>query len=254
MKFFKTSFYHFGLFVIIILTIHSCGKDFINDPQSLGLQFYPVEIGNSWTYRMDSIIYDDEGLNIYETTSFMKEEIIEKTIDAAGDSTYILQVSKRRDETLAWQVTDLYYLYKDDQKLKRVEENLSFLKLVFPTTIGSNWNGNQFDENLEVLVAGDVVNVFQNWGDYRIKDKVNDFPVSGAVYDNVLVIEQADESNNIQQRYSFEYYKENIGLIMREMKIKDIICTGNGDCQEELDWDDKGDAGFTLRQSLIEYE
>lgn len=239
---------------LCLLMFNACGDDFINDKAALGLNYYPVEIGNSWTYQMDSIIYDDEGLTIIESVSYLKETIIEKSTDAAGDSVFILQISKRKDLNSNWRVTDIYPLYKDDQKLRRVEENLSFLKLVFPTSVGLEWEGNQFDENVEILVSGDVVNVYENWGDYSIHDKIDNFPSNGATHDNVLVIKQADHTNNIKQRYAMEYYKEDVGLIKRILKIKDIICTGNGDCQEDVPWDDKGDQGFSLEQTLIEFE
>jgi len=218
----------------------------------LDMRYAPIEVGKYWEYQVDSIIYDDLGMTVYNTSSFLKEQIIDKTEGVSGDSIYMLQISKKKEAEGDYFATDLWVVKLENNSLIRIEENLSFIKLLFPPKVGDEWKGNQFPENnTDVFVSGEPVVVYKDWNNYLIEDRLDNFTVGDQSFDDVLVVRQVDDENLIEKRYSYEYYASGIGLIARNMEILDTQCV-EPSCEERA-WEDKAWKGFILSQRIIDY-
>lgn len=241
------------LFGCVILSLQSCkDESTIEDFQvDFGYEYSPIAIGKYWDYQVDSTTYDigtSENIIVLNSTTYVREMITDTLTDNIGRLAYKVERSERSSLDGAWEVKDIWMTVRTEQQLERLEENLRFVKMVFPIKTGLAWDGNQFiDETTAITVAGETIEVFKSW-EYEVDFVGEPVAVSNELYDDAVQIIQADNENLIELRYSKEQYVRDIGLVYKEMKILDTQCIS--DC-EGLPWEEKAEKGFILRQSLI---
>lgn len=241
--------YYLLLCSAIIVCFTSCKEESIA-PTGIALEteHYPLEVGRVWVYQTDSVIFNKQLSSVDTLVGYMKEEISDEYINSGGEPSYVIERSFRRGLNDPWGVTDTYSASFVDNKATRSEENLRFVKLVFPTTLGQKWDGNQFfDESVIVNVGGEFIEVYKNW-ESEVTAVDSSVDINGIQYDNCTEVVLADNENFLEKRYVKEIYAKDIGLISKEMII---LCTQNGDTN--LDIIDRAEEGFVLTQSLIEY-
>lgn len=237
------------LFSLVLLT--ACEPEFIPaDDASIEMDFFPIDSFTTWEYRMDSIIYDNEGLTIDTSVSYRREQVLGSFMDIEGKVTYRLGIAKKSNLTDIYKETDLWTFQLNENGLQRKEENLNFVKLLFPIVIGDFWDGNQFPENTEIYVAGDAIEAYRRW-EYEYVDRLESFAVGAELYTDVIHVKQADNTNEIERRFSEEYYAKGVGLISRNMEILDHQCGVLETNCDTKPWVEKADQGFILSQRLI---
>lgn len=241
-------------FTLITLTFlfQSCGET-SDVPIDFGYDYFPLEVGKYMVYDVDSVIYDITTGSPSVTTNVLqvREEITESFEDNEGRTVFRLERAERRNANFEWSVKDVWTTTATDRQAERVEENLRFIKLVFPvSTETTPWNGNKFiDENTVISVAGESISIFKNWlYEYRTEDEAVE--VGGQTYNDVATVYQADEENLIELRLSMEQYARGVGMIYREMKILDTQCISA--CTGQT-WEEKAEKGFIIRQTLREH-
>lgn len=243
------------LFAILafLMILSSCEDEIlVLEDKALGYDYYPVEVGNFWVYKVDStIVVNVSGQKeLRETTSYIKEEIISSFLNEQGDTSHVLQRSFSSSENGTFRSTDIWKIEKTRSNLSRFEENLQFIKLVFPIDIGSTWNGNLFDQRIEVAVAQQSMEPYLEWS-YSVDSLKANETVNGVAYTDVIKVTQASYENEIEQRFSYEKYSPGIGMIYREMSILDTQCF-MPECKD-ISWIEKADSGYQLRQTLVDY-
>ena len=239
-----------SFFILLSILFFSCGEDnpIVSNEDPFGFAYYPVELGNYWVYQVDSTIYDDGGATILNSSTFIKEEIVDFYLNESDDTIYVLNRSQASSLNGTFITRDAWSIEMNEFRVTKTEENLRFIKLVFPITVDRVWQGNQFDELIKVDVVGEKLQVYKDWGDYRIINDSLSLNVNGTQYDNVVEVLQGDASNDIERRFAKEYFGKGVGLIKKEMIILDSQC----DCPGES-WEEKAEAGFILTQTLVEY-
>lgn len=239
------------LFSIVLLT--ACEPEFIPAAESeIEMDFFPIDSITTWEYRMDSVIYDNEGLNVDTFVSYRREQVLGSFMDAEGKVSYRLGIAKKKELTDFYVETDLWTFQLNETGLQRKEENLNFVKLLFPIVLGDFWDGNQFPENTEVFIAGDAIKVYKNW-EYEYVDRFENYTLGSEIYNDVIHVRQANNTNAVERRFSEEFYSKGVGLISRNMQILDHQC---GQFEVDCDtrpWEDKADQGFILKQRLIDF-
>lgn len=237
-----------------MVAFSSCeDKYIVIEDKALGYDYYPVEVGNFWIYKIDSTVVVRNGgqKELLETSSFVKEEIISSFLNEQGDTSYVIQRSASESLNESFRSTDIWKIEKTSSNVSRFEENLQFIKLVFPISVGDTWDGNLFDQRIEVVVAQQKMEPYLEWS-YSV-DSLNSIEtINGEEYNDVLKVTQANYENDIEQRLSYEKYSPGIGMIYREMSILDHQCLDTMICNN-LSFLEKADSGFQLRQTLVDY-
>ena len=244
-----------GFIFLIISTIGlllACGsetEDFGDG--KFGYDYFPLELGKFWIYQVDSTIYDDEGATIINTTAQVKEEIVEQYTDEIGDEIFRIERFWRRNSSDLWQIRDVWTSFTSEAQAYKTEENLKFIKFIFPPSAGKRWDGNIFfDENVTLTVAGENLKVFKGWDEYRMESVDLPEVVGDVSYDNVATVLLTDDEslNSIERRYALEKYARGVGLIYKEFEILDSQCSS---CSAS--WLEKAEKGFILKQTLLEH-
>ena len=258
------------ILLLFFAFLFGCDKQEIEDTriEDFGYDYFPLEVGRSWEYEVDSVIYD-LGLNevvVDSFRSYIREVIVDTLLDNTGLVRYRVERYNRANDTLPWRIERVLTLSRDEQKAVRTEDNLRFTKLVFPIREGKFWDGNAFfDENMLVFVAGEAVLMFEGW-QYRILAESAADSIGGIIFEEVVKVQNADNTflgnygDVLNLRLAREHYAKGVGLIFRELQILDSDCIFccDGDTDEEvcgpIPWTEKAEKGFTLRQRLIRYQ
>ena len=247
----------FSLFVLVFL---NCSDRTVEDfPIDFGYEYFPTTIGQFYVYEVDSIIYDPSeiGTEVLSSQTLVREELIDTTLDNAGATWYVIERSERQNTAEPWAVKLRYRITRDEEKAIRNEDNLSFISMVFPLEEGKEWDGTRFfDETLIVSIAGESIEQYKSW-EASIVSLGQAFQMDNTSFPDVVEVALADNENLIERRFSKEVYARDLGLVFREMLILDtqcqVCCNGDFEACEGLDWEEKAEKGFILRQRLIEW-
>jgi len=236
-------------FAILVLILGACSSEIEEPDENLfGYEYFPLDVGHTWEYQVDSVLIVQGGASNVISTSFIQEQVTELISDEKGEKTYRLERSFRRDQDSGWKLSDVWQVSMTDFRATKTEENLRFIKLVFPAVIDERWDGNVFfDSNKEFTVAANGITIYQDWN-YKIEETDLSRELNGTNYDNVMQVSHIDEESLISRRFSEEFYAQGVGLIERKM---DIFDTQNGNTS--LSWVERAQRGFQLRQTLVSF-
>ncbi|MCB0644704.1 MAG: hypothetical protein KDC44_23830 [Phaeodactylibacter sp.] len=211
--------------------------------------YYPLEIGKYWIYEVDSLIYRPElVVELDSIHLWMKEEVVDTLQDNLGNTLYLVEQSERYAATAPWVLKQLLTIQPETERLLRTENNLKFIKLVFPVDLFQSWEGNAFiDPTTEVRVGGETIQMFKDWS-YQTLERLETLVVGGQTYEDVILVAPAQSENLIELRRVEEYYGRNIGLLRRTLEILDTQTI-----DPATDWKDKAEKGFMLNQTLLEH-
>jgi len=249
-------------FATLALLLDACGKRVTLDyDNGAGAQYayFPLETGKYAVYRVDSIVYDfapGGGTVRDSSVTFVKEVVGDTLRDQTGQLLYTIERYERSSDTAAWQLKSIGTAARTAGQAIRTEDNLRFLKLIFPMDRRSEWDGNVWiDKNREIEIAGERIRPFSNWH-YEV-DSIDVEAVTGAfAFDSTLLVTEADDNNIIERRYSRVRYAKHVGVVWREQWILDSqYCNQTpppADC-ETKPWDEKAEKGYILRQVILEY-
>ncbi len=239
----------FFVSVLMIFSIVACGSKYedykIDDS---GKRYFPLEVGNTWTYSVDSIIYDNQGLEVDTFHYTIKEVVTDSFVDGAGETNYTISRYKKDGEN--WVENQGWYGLLTEKHAIRIEDNLRFIKMIFPVQKDVCWDGNSFidSENIIVKIAGEPIKMYDNWR-YGYVQVDTSLTINGIEYNSVHTVVECDTENRLNRRFSEAKYAENVGLVYRKMIILDTQNSSNTE-----PWEEKAEQGFILEQSLLSFK
>ncbi len=203
------------IIIVIAGLFFSCKKD--KQPAvDLGLDYRPLQVGNYVIYQADSIVYDDFYNPVkIDTFSFqVKEKLVKTFTDASGNSAFQLYRFKKTADTADWIVSDVWFCYVEDEKrFIQDEENVKYVKLIFPPKENEKWNGNAQNTLPE--------------REYIYENIHQPETVNNLSFDSVVTVNQTDYQNNlIYEKEYIEKYAKHIGMIYKRIyDVKKDIAT-----------------------------
>jgi len=239
--------------LLTLVFIFSCGKR-TADPvfTDIGHDYFPLEVGKYIEYEIDSTIYfNDNGSTASKTSNWLvREELVDTLLDNQNELIYVLHRSARLNDTLPWNVKDVWYAKNNETTAERIEENLRFINLIFPPEKGLLWDGNvHIDPGLIITVAEESIEMFKNW-EYEYLDVNVGNTINGISFDSTLHVQQADDENLIERRFSEEIYAKGVGLVYKRQLILDtqciVPCTGQT-------WEQKAEKGYISEMKVTGY-
>ena len=247
--------------LLLLLFASACVEETLDPNTDYGQGYFPLELGKSWYYDVDSIelipvingtFYDTSRLEVRET-------LLDTFTTPDRKLWYRGERWERTDAGSPWQFKQTFALSSNRQVALRQEDNLTFTKLTFAVRNGTRWDGHTaFDEFQQLIVGGEFLDVYAGW-EYSYANV--DEPVTlatGFSADKALLVEQAEVDNLLDFRFAYERYADGIGLIERYIDARHTQCRVccNADTAPCLDlpWDEKAEKGFILHQVLTRYE
>lgn len=234
--------------LLLIFSLTACEESVEEFTLPDSQAYFPLETGQTMIYQVDSINYFNGGAVVDSTRSYVREEIVERFADVEGEEFYRLERSVRRDLEDEWQIADVWLVSRDATGAYRTEENLRFIKLVFPLTENRVWNHNAFinDQMFSTIAGGETIQIFRDW-ESSVATLDSTQTIQGQEFTEVAIVVHVDDNNLIERRYVEERYAKNVGLIYQEMLILDSQNTSSNGT-----WREKAEKGFIVRQQLIQ--
>ncbi len=238
---------YIGIAVLFIFS--ACREESIPSNLEESNSFYPLQIGNTWIYAVDSTLYLQGGISRDTSTTFVKEQITEQ-LQSNLTEDYVLTRSLRKSENDPWQVTDIWTVSRNGNRITKTEENLEFVKLQAPVQEGSTWAPYAlFDNMIDVTIGGEIMTPYTN--NEAIVNTTGSRIVEGVSYDEVVSIAVGSEFNNsISFRDRNEWYAKDVGLIYKNEVVLDCR---SSDCDSSLPWLDRAKQGYTMEMRLLSY-
>lgn len=216
------------LILLVILSI-SCKKQADPELPEEGKLYFPLDIGKYVIYNVAEINIDAP-VSRFDTTRYQLKQINQSVfIDNTGQPCIRVERYWRTADTLPWVIKDVWYHYLGEQNAQTVEENQRYIRLVFPMTETSVWNGNAYNQ-------------IGQWN-YLYENINQPLTLNNQSLSQTVLVRQRDYANFIEKQDCFEIYAKEIGLVKKQYVDIEII---NGDSTQV-------NRGYMLFQNLISY-
>ncbi len=186
--------------LLVGVLFSTCDKREVEPPLDIdfGYDYFPLDIGRTWHYEVDSITLRPQvGGILFDSVHLQARETLVDTLrDASGQLWYRGERWERRADTLPWTFRQTFLLGRTEQQAMRLEDNLLFVKLVFPADAGEGWDGHLFfDDNREISIGGEMIAVYAGW-DYRYETVDVPEEIGGITYDSTLLVRADGDLEN----------------------------------------------------------
>jgi hypothetical protein len=240
------------LFILCLsFFLFACKKETETVALNYDYSYMPLEIGNYIIYKGDSIIYNYFFSQVKRTRSFyVKESIKDTSRDNLNRLRYELSVSIRFDTTENWGVEKIHYIVPNKNSIEKVEDNLRYIKLIFPNNIEDTWNPNKYiTQKIPYIFQLDTtLNIINTKAKIISKDIL--YTNSYRNFDSTLTTINLIDSSAVDLYKVTEKYAKNVGLVYFERW--NVIAKDNS-ANLTLPWIDRARLGFYLKLEAISY-
>jgi len=183
--------------VLIVVGSFACKKK-TGDTPDFYYNYYPTSIGTYVEYTVDSMYHD----NASDTFQFQVREVVaDEFLDNEGRNSVRIERFKRPDNTVAWALTDVWFATRTSTRLEKIEEDVRFVKMLFPPKRNDRWDGNLYNIHDEEEYQNVEVHIDGNYG--------------GFAFDSLVVVEQEDRQNLVDTVYKEEVFASGVGLVSK---------------------------------------
>lgn len=197
----------------------------------LGFTFFPLQSGSYNVYEVEKTEYKFSG-EIEVTSFLLKEAVVDSFPNDDESYTYVLHRSTKSNSS-DWKLDSVWSARKSNHQAIVVENNVPYVKMVFPFKEKTTWDGNRFNTKEEELYTMEQVN--------------QPLTINNQTFDKAVTIIQKDNQDSIiflERRK--EIYAQEVGLIYKESAaIKycaQAHCIGNNVI----------DSGVLYKQTIVE--
>ncbi|WP_084370547.1 hypothetical protein [Reichenbachiella faecimaris] len=210
----------------------SCSEsELASDTDRLGLNYFPLEVGNYRIYDVVETKYTvlKTTVDIYE----LKESVADSSLNISGNLQYIIHRSTRADGTESWTLDSIWTAQKSTSIAVLTENNVPFVKLSFPIAHEREWDGN----GLNALDSEF----------YWYNTELADTALSGVIYQDLVKVIQNDRGEDfLGFENKSEIFAPDIGMIIKESAILSY-------CQTACATEKEIQSGRELMMTLKEY-
>lgn len=193
------------IMLAIIAIFFACKKDNKINAVDIGYNYFPNQVGKFIVYDVDSFYYNDFTLTIDTFHFQVKEKVAAIFFDNENRPTERLERFYRKNSLLDWVLQDVWVANLTTRTAEKVEENERFVKLTFPLSLNTKWDGNRFNTLGSQEYQLTALNEPKNIGIIN--------------FDSTLTVLQMADSNLLEKNFAVEIYAKNIGLIYKKYTV-----------------------------------
>jgi hypothetical protein len=199
-------------FSALLLILPACKKDSVIPPDPFYRDYFPTQVGSYITYDCDSIVYDDFN-NTVDTFRFqIKEYYQSEFTDNAGRRAIRLERYKKTSDTTSWFLKDVWFVTATDNQVEKIEEDVRYIKLVFPVKDGKEWNGNALNS------LGDRTYVYEN--------AHKPYSTGALSFDSTVTTINTDPENLVSEYRNTETFAARVGMVYKRYVDVEYVVPG----------------------------
>jgi len=187
---------------IAALSITSCHKDDSSNDAPFDYGYFPMQVGDSLIYNVH--VRDSDLIDV--DSSYQLLERVESIFDDnEARPTFRLERYVRTNDSSPWSIYKVWTANLTTALAEKKEDNITFIKLIFPVEKNATWNGN-------------AKNIYMNddLGDYQITGLDQPLSLGTLNFDSALTVTQLNADNLIESRYYIEQYAKGTGMVYKE--------------------------------------
>jgi hypothetical protein len=225
------------LVVGVAVVVLSC--DSSEEKPPVNNNYFPLKTGVYQIYDVTEIVYElsDPDTFHYE----LKMVVVDSFANSNDGYTYVIHRSKKPEGESSWTYLDTWSAENDTKELVISEENIPYLKLKFPATLGKTWDGNTYNDET-------VPSSNQHEDLYEIKETGKSLELGDVSLSEYVRVQQEDNQEFIvyfDKRN--EIYAVDVGLVYRE--IEQLQYCTSADCLG----DQVVESGIIYKQTITAY-
>jgi hypothetical protein len=203
--------------------------------------YFPADSGHYVIYDVDSITYRfTDPLYFRDSVKYqLKIEIGDTLLDNEGRLNKKVLLHRRANPSDSWQINRVWYLYPSSTNIQVIEDDIRFVKLVFPPGNNVAWDGNVYAPKTGPY------DFLRDW-DYHYTEVDAPYTINGFQFDSSLTVSAVDEENVIEKTLMKEVYAKNVGLVYKEWDYLQKQ-------KVNVTWDSLAESGFRVRYRLIDH-
>ena len=142
------------------LAATSCTDSTVPAPEQ-GLDYYPIAVGNFWTYAVTDSSWTQASASNPSSTlrvdTYQFRETVSATFaDAAGETAYRMVRAKRASPAAQFKDDSVFTLSATPHTVVLNRNNLRSVELIFPVKDGRLWNANAFNNNSNDTITAET--------------------------------------------------------------------------------------------------
>jgi hypothetical protein len=170
-----------------------------------GLLYFPIEVGVFRDYSAREVIYFTP--EDVQTREFQIREVIErKFTNQQGKESFEIFRYSRANSNAQWNLDSLWVVRSESNRIVQIENNIPFIKLVFPILEGRSWDGNGLNgRNTEL---------------YQYTELLQTYSTGPNNFSDCVYVQQQDDDDALTIRdIRFEVYCKEVGLVHRYIEV-----------------------------------
>lgn len=193
----------------------------------IGLDYFPLEIGNFKTYDVLNINIEKDTINFQ-----LKEVVVDSFALGEGETAFVLHRFSRQQQNLPWDLDSVWTARISRRYAVVVENNIPIAKVHFPISEGLTWDGNSFNSASEAI--------------FEVKSVDQPFQVESQLFNRSLeIIEKNEFDTLIFKDIQQAVYAREVGLIYKRKERIDFCRFV--ECLGEIE------SGTIFEQKLVEH-
>ena len=203
----------------------------------LGTDYYPLTVNRYSVYQVEDIRYslrEPADTNRYQ----LREQVADSLVGAGGEIIYLLERYTRSSLEESWQLDSVWTARESDQRIVVVENNVPFVKLVFPFQKELQWDGNALNSRPALTYTLSPT-------DSTLRREI------GMTWDSLMndsrTVVQRRLETLVNDSVLVETYGPGVGLIYKKSRILQYCA------DEECIGQQRIESGRLYRQTLTEY-
>lgn len=195
----------FLLLVLFLTVLYSCKvKNVEPNGAYVGYDYYPLEQGRYIIYDVYDTTYN--GVERIDTLYQLKE-LVYSSFQEGEEVKYVLHQYYKKTTDADWkeQPDSVWSLVNSSNQLIRTENNIPYIKLVFPVEENKKWDGN-------------AKNVYDS-ETYTMKNVDDSYAVSNLDFSQTLTVEMSNVKNVISKDSRYEIYARGVGAVKKEYTV-----------------------------------
>ncbi len=174
------------------------------DGTYVGYDYYPLKTGSYIIYDVYDTLYT--GI-LRKDSLYQLKELIYTSYQEGDEVKYTLYQYFKSTTDTEWpiQPDSVWTLVNTSNQLIRTENNIPYIKLIFPVKEDAKWNGN-------------AKNIYDEQS-YTMKNLDQVYDVLGLSYSQTLMVEINKSQSIVDKDHRYEIYARGIGPIKKEYTV-----------------------------------
>lgn len=206
-------------------------KTNVIEPKKFDDDYYPLHAGQSITYDVDSIVYDDFTQTVDTYNYQITDVIVSAFTDGAGKQAYRVERRYQENDTSEIKKVQEFYVDNAQSNIQMTIDNRRYLKISYPAKEGKSWDGNLYNSLDEQ--------------EYTFKDVGKGNNINGHLFDETVTVVELDKENLIEKDYVAAVYARHTGLVY--WVDNNLNYKGSEIPDPSLPWEERANQGYIVK-------